>query len=113
MYNRRIPQEREQIDPYNLELNYNEQYYDYDFDPEDRPCVYPNDSFAKHLFPANKSFVNIYGSEQKAGGQAFDPDWEASCTNFMGQIENTHKRPLLQVKWMKDGQKVVTSSNKG
>lgn len=77
--------EREQIDPYNLEINYDEQFKDYDFDAEDRPCAYPNDSFAKNLYPPNKNFFNIYGSESNAGGQAFDPDWDSgACTNFMG-----------------------------
>ena len=114
MVNRQMQMEgqivKERIDPLNFEVNYNEQYVDYDFDPEDRPCVYPNDSFAKHIFPPNKTFNNIYGKE----GQGFDPDWtSAACTNFMGQCENKHKKPLYQVKWMKDGQKVVTSSNQG
>ena len=41
---------------------------DYDFDPEDRPAVYPNDSFAKNLYPENTIYRDLYGSEQNAGG---------------------------------------------
>jgi hypothetical protein len=37
--------------------------YDYDFDPSDRPCVYPNESYSKNLYSVNKSYTNIYGSE--------------------------------------------------
>lgn len=82
---------KERIDPLNFEINYNEQQVDYDFDPDDRPCVYPNDSYAKHIFPPNKTMTNIYGAE----GQNYDPDWTSAVpTSFMGQCENKHKKPL-------------------
>lgn len=107
-------QQKERIDPFNLEVNYQEQQFAYDFDPEDRPCVYPNDSFAKFLYPENKNFKHFYGGEQSAGGQAFDADWSnVACTNYLGQCENKHRKPLYQVKWMKDGKKVVSSSSQG
>jgi polyadenylation factor subunit 2 len=36
------------------------------------------------------------------------------ASNYIGQCENQKmKIPLFQVKWMKDGKRVVTSSNKG
>lgn len=76
---------KDRIDPYNHEIAYNELMYNYDFDPEDRPCVYPNDSYHKYVFPQNKNFGNLYGGAQTAGGQAYDADWSNSaCTNFLG-----------------------------
>ena len=59
---------RPYLDHHKQEINYQEQHFDYDFDPEDRPCVYPEHSYAKYIYPNNKSFVNLYGSESNAGG---------------------------------------------
>lgn len=54
-----LPQEgtnqREKIDPYNYEVHYDELQNDYDFDPNDRPTVYPSNTYAKHIYPANKT----------------------------------------------------------
>ena len=78
------PDEYDKIDPYNFEINYQE-YFPYDFDVEDRPCVYPNDSYSKYCFPENQSFRSMYSSEQSAGGQPLDKDWESVvCSNFLG-----------------------------
>lgn len=105
---------KERIDPFNLHINYQEQQFDYDFDPEDRPCVYPNDSNAKFMYPENTTYRHLYGGENSAGGQAYDADWQNVVTsNYLGQCENKHRKPLYQVKWMKDGKKVVSSSSSG
>ena len=58
--------------------------FDYDFDAEDRPCVYPEQSYAKHVFPNNKNFGNLYGSESNAGGQPNDDFQNVACTNYLG-----------------------------
>ena len=42
--------------------------FDYDYDPEDRPCIYPNDSYAKHAYPENINYKALYGGEQTSGG---------------------------------------------
>lgn len=56
----------------------------------------------------------MYGSENNAGGQAFDADWnQVACTNYLGHCVNKYNKPLYQVKWMKDGKKVATSSVAG
>ena len=78
-------QNEEKIDPFNLEVNYQEQQFVYDFDSEDRQCVYPHESYAKHMYPINKNYGNLYGSENNAGGQSFDADWnQVACTNYLG-----------------------------
>ena len=98
----------------NFEVNYQELYQDYDFDQEDRPCVYPEESYSKYLFSNNQNFSNIYSNESSCGGQAYKEDWkDVCCTNYLGQCENKHNYALLQLKWMKDGKQVVTSSKKG
>ena len=59
--------------------------YDYDYDAEDRPCMYPNDSYSKLAYPENITPFNLYGAEQTAGGQAFIEEWNTvACTNFLG-----------------------------
>ena len=69
-----------------MQVNYQETFYDYDYDPDDRPCVYPNDSYSKVVFPENNQFRSLYGSEQNAGGQYLYPDWNnAACTTFLGE----------------------------
>ena len=76
---------KEKIDSLNFELNYHLNQFEYDYDPEDRPCVYPEQSYAKHIYPINNSYTNLYGSEQSAGGQAYDAEWNSvACTNFLG-----------------------------
>lgn len=67
--------------------------YDYDFDPDDRPCVYQHESYAKWMYPPNKSFDYLYGNH-------WEPDWtNATCTSFIGECENKKKKALYQVKW--------------
>ena len=113
-HNQQQQHQREKIENFNFDINYKELQQDYDFDMEDRPCVYPHHSYSKHIYSDNKNFSNIYSNESSAGGQAYQEDWkQVSCTNFLGQSENKHKYPLFQVKWMKGGKHVVTSSNRG
>lgn len=49
-------QQKERIDPFNTLMNYQQTMYDYDYDPEDRPCMYPNDSYSKYAFPENINY---------------------------------------------------------
>ena len=70
------------------------------------------------LYPANKIFSQLYGAEQSAGGQAFCAQEQsyadAVTPSYVGTCENLKQKvPLLQVKWMKDGKRVVTGSNSG
>ena len=105
---------KDKIDPYNAQINYQETQFEQEFDPADRPCVYPHHSFAKYVYPENTFFKSIYGSELNSGGQTFEADWNNVCTtNYLGQCENRARQSLFQVKWMKDGKKVVSSSNQG
>lgn len=107
---------RDKIEPFNAEINYYEtQQFEYDFDTEDRPVVFGNPSFAKIMCPQHKAFTNLYNAQQTAGGQAFaQPHLDSVASNYIGQCENQKmKIPLFQVKWMKEGKRVVTSSNKG
>jgi hypothetical protein len=61
---------------------------DFDFDPADRPTVYPSSTYSKYIFPQNQGFANIYGDEQNAGGQMLDREWQTGvCSHLLYEYE--------------------------
>lgn len=48
-------------------------YREYDFDPADRPAIYPHFSYGKFTYPATS---------------CADKDWECACPKFIAEQEN-------------------------
>ncbi len=91
------PQQNAQFDFTATEANY-WHYKEYDFDPADRPVVYPHASYGKFTFPA----ANTLGR-----------DWECACPKYLAEQEHKQRNPLFAIQWMQGGKRVITGTSSG